>query len=144
MVQRGRGLTSAAADAGVFRLSVGGGKNDPEQGAGFARPARSADIQLSPVVLDHLPRERQAQSRAIVLAVGNKGLEEGIPDGLRDAGAVIPNADFNAVVPTHRGHFDLAGLWRYRLAGVQNDVGDNALESPRIKPSLGLIPHASS
>ena len=72
------------------------GKNNPEQGTCSICPG---EVQLPAVLLNHLPGYRQTKSGTTILAIGHKGLEKGITNGLGDARGVVPNANLNSAVP---------------------------------------------
>ena len=61
------------------------------------------------MLLNHLPGYRQTKSGTTILAIGHKGLEKGITNGLGDARGVVPNANLNPVVPPDGSDFDPPG-----------------------------------
>src|SRR5271156_6711121 len=89
------------------------------------------------MILDNLPRYREAQAAALGLSVAHKGLKNGVLNRRGDAGAVIPNANLQAGLIPGRGYDDPPRVRRNRLTSIQDEVGDHPFETVGIEPAHG-------
>ncbi len=89
------------------------------------------------MILDNLLRYREAQAAALDLSIGHKGLKHRVLNRRRDAGAVIPDANLQAVSISGRGYEDPPRVRTNRLASVQDEVGDHSFEMVGIEPAHG-------
>jgi len=87
------------------------------------------------MILYNLLRYREAQSNALRLSVADKGLKNGVPDRRRNAGTVVPDANFQAGPISDRGYSDLAGVRRNRLTSIEDEVGNHAFETAGVEPA---------
>src|SRR5215469_5838857 len=108
------------------------------------------------MILDNLLRYREAQAATPRLSVAHKGLKDGVLNRRGDAGAVIPNGNFQAGLISGCGYDDLSRVRRHRLASIQDEVRDHPFETVGIEPAHGnafmmvldhdvaeLLPHAN-
>src|SRR5215469_419352 len=89
------------------------------------------------MILDNLLRYREAQAATPRLSVAHKGLKDGVLNRRGDAGAVIPNGNFQAGLISGCGYDDQSRLRRNRLASIQDEVRDHPFETVGIEPAHG-------
>src|SRR5437899_1689137 len=111
----------------------GQGKNKLEHRA-FRTGA--LDAHLAAVVLNDFLDRGEAQPGTVFLAVAHKGLEQVLAHGRRDARTVVGDANLQPLRRAADLHFDFPRIRRRGLAGVEQQVVEDALDLAGIKPAF--------
>src|SRR5581483_7677307 len=111
------------------RAGTGERENDEES---RSRPRPGVRPHFSAVVQNRLARQRQAETRAILLAGAGKGLEEPVPDfgGNARPGVRDPNDDVFPIGPAVDRDAAAAG---HDLQGIDQKVAEGALQAAPIR-----------
>src|SRR6476661_8671782 len=87
------------------------------------------------MVLNNLLHHGEPQSSSIFFAVTDEGLEQLTANNFRNAASVVDDTDFDASPDFAQSHMNLAGLGSNRLAGIQQQVVQCALQLSGVEPS---------
>ena len=89
------------------------------------------------MILDNFLRYRETQSAAFGLSVAHEWLKNRVLNHRGDAGAVIPDTNFQAGSIAGRADHDPPRIRRNRLASIRDEVGDHSFEAVGIEPAHG-------
>src|SRR5262249_6590241 len=115
---------------GLFRKRAR--ENNSEHGF---RIRRTLHKNFASMILNNLLDDREPQAGAIFFAVTHKGMEQPVADRFRHAGSIVGDSDGNGAPVVGDGYFNSSTRCGRRLAGIEYEVIQRALELARVKPS---------